>query len=146
MPTKTGGFDESVPFNLKSHSWFLPVLEKLKAGKTDEEPLWSQSQAQLAELLRDSANALGMGHMLVVPYSFRHGGASRDIVSGERDLFTVKKILRHLSDLTVRRYERPARLRSRSTKCRGRPDSMASPSRTPWARSSSSRAPVQGRR
>ena len=51
-----------------------------------------------------------MQDMNVTLYSFRHGGASKDIICGERDLFTVKKVLRHITDLTVRRYDKAGRL------------------------------------
>ena len=110
VATKTETFDESAPFTLASHAWILPVLEVLKASRTDDQPLWHQTQAELASMVRDSAAALGMDHMQIVPYSFRHGGASRDLISGERDLFTIKKVLRHLSDTTVRRYEKAGTL------------------------------------
>ena len=43
-------------------------------------------------------------------YAFGHSGASKDIITGERDLCTVKKVLRHITDLTARRYEKAGRL------------------------------------
>jgi integrase len=104
--TKTGAFDESIVFNPKFHEFFLPTLRWLKASGRDESPLWPFSIKFLNELLRQACIALGLQDLKVELYSFRHGGASRDIVSGDRDLVTVKEILRHASDLTVRRYEK----------------------------------------
>ena len=110
VPTKIGSFDDSVALNLMSHRWFLPVLRRLKDSKRDDEELWDMDQSQMNDVLHEATLALGMQHMGVALYSFRHGGASKDIITGERDLFTVKKILRHITDLTVRRYEKAGRL------------------------------------
>ena len=108
--TKTGAFDESIAFDLPFHRFFLPTLQRLKDRSGDNAPLWRFQIKYLNELLRQATLALGLQELRVELYSFRHGGASRDIVSGNRDLMTVKKILRHSSDLTVRRYEKSGRL------------------------------------
>ena len=96
--------------NLASHRCLAPVLTRLDKQTKDDQPLWQSTQEELSRSVAQSASELCMGHMKVVQYSFRHGGASRGIISGERDLVTVKKVLRHTTDLSARRYEKAGRL------------------------------------
>ena len=52
IPSKTGGYEESIPFVWCCHAWFLPDLESLKSSRAEEDLLWRFNIKQLGELPR----------------------------------------------------------------------------------------------
>ena len=110
VPTKTGCYDDSLAFDLPRHRWMNRHLLRLKCRTEDESPLWDFTGPSLVQKLHTAAQSLGLDALDVELYSFRHGGASADIMNRDRALDEVKKRLRHTTDTSTRRYEKAGRL------------------------------------
>ena len=52
------------------------------------------------------AHLAGVGHLQLVPYMLRHGGASHDALAGRRSIAAIKKRGRWRSDQSLRRYQK----------------------------------------
>ena len=109
-PTKTGKYDEALLLDLPHHAVLSPWLSMLKAKRQPHESLWIHSQAEMIKQLNLAARELGLGALNVEWYCARHGGASHDLQMKLRYVADVKRRLRHVSDLSVRHYERSGKL------------------------------------
>ncbi len=65
---------------------------------------------------RAAAHAARLDLLDPVPYLLRHTGASADALHRRRDLSEIKTRGRWTSDVTVRRYEKRARIQSQFAK------------------------------
>ena len=110
IPTKTGGYAKSIPFDLCCRAWFLLVLEFVKSSRAEQDLLWRFETKQLRELLRRACFAIGLSQFDFELYSLRRSGATRDIANWSRDLITAKKMLRHAYDLPVPRCKHAGQL------------------------------------
>ncbi len=110
VTTKTGLMDEAVLFDLPWHNFLIPALRLLKVRRGLLDPLFAFDARELLALVQRACLALGMHQMEVELYSFRHGGASFDALSKARALIEVKRRLKHVSDLSTRRYEKAGRV------------------------------------
>lgn len=107
MPGKTGGFDESVVID--QHLWLDPFLQMLTANRKGDERLWHVSPKDIMNSFKAAVLALGLDSLHPCRYSLRHGGASHDLLKGQRTLFEVKHRGHWRSDSSLLRYGKPAR-------------------------------------
>ena len=109
-PTKTGKYDEALLLDLPHHAVLSPWLRMLKEKRQPNESLWIHSHADMIKQLSLAAHELGLSALNVEWYCARHGGASHDLQMKLRYVADVKRRLRHVSDLSVRHYERSGKL------------------------------------
>ncbi len=91
----------------------LVILEAPHRRLRPEQGLWmGLSSEQLTDRLRAATARLHLSHLGVEWHNVRHGGASRDAVLKLLEVLDIRMRLRHSSLITVRRYERSAKLAS----------------------------------
>eukprot|EP00929_Paragymnodinium_shiwhaense_P065836 TRINITY_DN32988_c0_g1_i1.p2 TRINITY_DN32988_c0_g1~~TRINITY_DN32988_c0_g1_i1.p2 ORF type:complete len:401 (-),score=73.86 TRINITY_DN32988_c0_g1_i1:8-1210(-) len=114
-PGKTGERDESVLLDHPIWTWAGRLLQPLlrKALKKDENTLiFDISYAEYAHFIKIASEHIqraGERVPHVEPYSFRHAGASNDLLGKIRTLEQVKARGRWRSDSSVARYGKAAR-------------------------------------
>jgi hypothetical protein len=107
--SKTNERDESIVIQAPGFEWIWEDLRLLKRRRLlhGQTRLWPFDDASyLAEIKRAAA---ATGQPDVVPYSFRHAGASHDLVTRERTTAEVKARGRWKSDSSLKRYGKPAK-------------------------------------
>ncbi|CAE7463997.1 unnamed protein product [Symbiodinium sp. CCMP2592] len=109
-PSKTGEFDETVLFDLSEIVWIAEqTFRLLKVGhRGTSEPLFSVDLETVRSFMQSVGSRYGMEAAVgdPHPYRLRHGGPSRDILLGLRNLQEVQKRGRWRSFSSVRRYEK----------------------------------------
>ena len=109
QPGKTGEFDESVVLDQPLMAGLETSFHSLVAGRPGDEQLWPIKQAQLQTLFDKAVMTLGLQHMNLVRYSWRHAAASADLLHSRRTHEEVKARYRWQSDSSMRRYAKAAR-------------------------------------
>ena len=107
-PGKTGNFDESIV--LEGFNTLAPLLQQLRQGKLDHEPLWPHSPDDLIREWHVVVGILGIDELNPCRYALRHGGASEDLLSKRRSVQDVKRRGRWVSDSSLKRYGKESRL------------------------------------
>ena len=107
-PGKTGMWDEALQYD--TEPWLDPFFRQLVEGRSPNDPLWTQSPAEFLDDFHLAIECLGLDFLQPTRYSFRHGGASEDLLSGFRDLASVKKRGTWRSDSSLNRYGKDTRL------------------------------------
>ena len=108
--SKTKQFDESVLVDWKNIAGLRHALERLRTARRDEELLWHTSQAEYSKKFKLYAEMSEVHVLGAHPYSVRHGGASFDALNAKRSLLEIQHRGRWLSEASVRRYNKHARL------------------------------------
>jgi hypothetical protein len=108
-PSKTGSFDDSILLDKAPYNAVGPLLMRLKAGKQEGDRAFQFSSPQWSQLVAAAVAHLGLSRKLVL-YQLRHSGASNDFYHQRRGLVDIKRRGRWLTDKSVRRYEKAARL------------------------------------
>ena len=102
-PDKTGVFDNSVPLNSVGREYLGQLLwERVLVLNGKDEKVYPFDAAEFRKNFREAGQLLGFKNLH--PYRSRHGGASEDLNSGERDHLAVKVRGRWHTDQSVRRY------------------------------------------
>eukprot|EP00435_Cladocopium_sp_Y103_P017954 s440_g4.t1 len=102
-PDKTGTFDNSVPFNSPGREYLGELLHKrAKSLVHPNKFLYPFTAAEYRKAFQKAGEQLGVKSLH--PYQTRHGGASEDLNTQERDHMTVKSRGRWQTDQSVRRY------------------------------------------
>ena len=102
-PDKTGVFDNSVPLNSVGREYLGQLLwERVLVLNGKDEKVYPFDAAEFRKNFREAGQLLGFKNLH--PYQSRHGGASEDLNSGERDHLAVKVRGRWHTDQSVRRY------------------------------------------
>ena len=125
LPTKTGGFDETITLDDVRAPWLGQALFKqsqnrlgvlISSGYTREQaliqPLWSFTQRHLLKQMKAALSDLQLSWMGQTLYLLRHGGASRDVALSLRSLPDVMRRGRWAHIESVRHYEKHGRLQS----------------------------------
>jgi len=110
VPGKTGLFDEAVPLDLDP--WIHRPLAAVAHTRRDEPTLWPFGERQLRETFYSAIAFFGLQSLGAHLYSFRHGGASYDLLTKRRTTLEVKGMGRWLSDTCLRRYAKSTRLQA----------------------------------
>ena len=113
-PSKTFMTDEAVLID--TDPWLAPFLEAIKASRADHVPLWQSSVEDNIALFNLIAKDLGLDALKPSRYALRHGGASEDLLTGKRDLASIKRRGRWVNDSSLRRYGKETRLLSEVAK------------------------------
>ncbi|CAK0804545.1 unnamed protein product, partial [Prorocentrum cordatum] len=108
-PGKTGEMDESV---IVDNPTLWPLLDALVLGKKTSDGLWTFAPDEVRSMFRRAAAALGLEAEMTL-YSFRHGGASDDLLSLRRTRKEVKDRGRWRTDQSLLRYAKRARMQQR---------------------------------
>jgi hypothetical protein len=110
-PGKTGETDESV---LVDAPELWPVLLALKANREPSASLWNFRPADVRLMFAQGLRELGLQKESPSMCALRHGGASRDLLSGARSMAEVKERGRWISDKSFRSYGKRARMQQRA--------------------------------
>ena len=114
-PDKTGVFDKSVPLNSVGREYLGQLLwERVLVLNGKDEKVYPFDAAEFRKNFQEAGQLLGFKNLH--PYQSRHGGASEDLNSGERDHLAVKVRGRSHTDQSVRRYGAPWNESKRQTK------------------------------
>ena len=105
--SKTNERDKSLMFNSVGFSWMEKELATLAAARNGSELLWPFSQEQYSEFVATAASLTGQADL--VPYSFRHAGASHDLLTRSRSAEEVKQRGRWRTDGSLKHYGKPAK-------------------------------------
>ena len=108
-----GTFDDSVVLDTKGRAWLSQAVLDVKRKTRPHHPLFPYSHNQFVNLVHSAATHLGLETWNIVPHVFRHSGPSHDFFARLRDLPTIKRRGRWMSDRSVRRYEKSAQLMGR---------------------------------
>jgi integrase len=110
-PDKVGVFDDTVAFD---QSYFKMVEKKLlaRARVRDRlQPLWDFDLEEANKAVNAAARRVGFGKTISV-YQCRHGGASHDMASGERQRDAVKARGRWQTEGSLRRYVKTGKVQA----------------------------------
>jgi hypothetical protein len=114
VPGKTSIFDASVLID--GEGWLHPFLNELILGREPTERLWEQSHAETVEIFSTAIRQLKLEPLGTCLYALRHGGASHDLLHRRRPLEEIKKRGRWVTDSSLRRYAKEARLNAEVSK------------------------------
>ena len=113
-PDKTGVFDNSVPLNSVGRECFGQLLwERVLVLNGKDEKVYPFDAAEFRKNFQEAGQLLGFKNLH--PYQSRHGGASEDLNSGERDHLAVKVRGRWHTDQSVRRYGKVGKIQKMMT-------------------------------
>ena len=102
-PDKTGVFDNSIPLNSPGREYLGQLLwERAKKLNQVVDTIYPFEASDYRKSFQEAGTLLGVKNLH--PYQTRHGGASEDLNSGERDHQAVKVRGRWHTDQSVRRY------------------------------------------
>ena len=108
-PDKVGVFDNSIPFDTKKIAWIGDVLlQKAQALKKADQKVFPFSMEDFRKAFQKAGASLGVEQLH--PYQLRHGGATEDLGSKQREFSVVKARARWKSDQSVRRYAKVGRM------------------------------------
>jgi len=108
--SKTGAADESLLNDVEEFSFLDGLLAEVRQVRAPEELVFPFDYPEIAEEFRLAGaefqlQDVGVSHL----YQLRHGGASHDAASQNRDLASIKKRGRWVCNSSVRRYEKGGR-------------------------------------
>ena len=122
IASKTGKYDDAVALNDSRAPWLGRALAKFRDHRRlhframgipgvelKHQHLWPFSQRHALKAFRDSAQRLGVLWCCETLYVLRHGGASRDVTEGFREMTSVMRCGRWACMDSVRVYEKHAR-------------------------------------
>ena len=113
-PDKTGVFDNSVPLNSVGREYLGQLLwERVLVLNGKDEKVYPFDAAEFRKNFQEAGQLLGFKNLH--PYQSRHGGASEDLNSGERDHLAVKVRGRWHTDQSVRRYGKVGKIQEMMT-------------------------------
>ena len=113
-PDKTGVFDNSVPLNSVGREYLGQLLwERVLVLNAKDEKVYPFDAAEFRKNFQEAGQLLGFKNLH--PYQSRHGGASEDLNSGERDHLAVKVRGRWHTDQSVRRYGKVRKIQKMMT-------------------------------
>ena len=113
-PDKTGVFDNSVPLNSVGREYLGQLLwERVLVLNGKDEKVYPFDAAEFRKNFQEAGQLLGFKNLH--PYQSRHGGASEDLNSGERDHLAVKVRGRWHTDQSVRRYGKVGKIQKMMT-------------------------------
>ena len=113
-PDKTGVFDNSVPLNSVGREYLGHLLwERLLVLNGKDEKVYPFDATEFRKNFQKAGQLLGFKNLH--PYQSRHGGASEDLNSGERDHLAVKVRGRWHTDQSVRRYGKVGKIQKMMT-------------------------------
>ena len=107
IPGKTGIFDSAVM--LDTEMWMDPFYHMLTAHRNPHDLLWPIPTTTIIEKFNLAIQGLGLKELQPCRYSLRHGGASDDLLTGRRDLLSIKMRGQWRSDASLRRYAKQTR-------------------------------------
>jgi len=109
--SKTGEYDESIVLDNDDYAFLSPLLRAMTTGRRADEQLLPGDYQTWAGVFGAAGVALRLQELgPPVLYQLRHGGASAELLSGQRDVSGIKKRGRWLSDTSLRRYEKGGRI------------------------------------
>ena len=109
-PTTPGQYDEALALDLPHRFVLYPWMEALHTRRRGKASLWIHSYKEMQQQFQQAVLELGLSGLELEVYSARHGGASHDILLHLRTTSDVKRRLRHISDTSVRHYERSGKV------------------------------------
>ena len=113
-PDKTGVFDNSVPLNSVGREYLGQLLwERVLVLNAKDEKVYPFDAAEFRKNFQEAGQLLGFKNLHL--YQSRHGGASEDLNSGERDHLAVKVRGRWHTDQSVRRYGKVGKIQKMMT-------------------------------
>ena len=107
VPGKTGDLDESVVIDTDPE--LRPLLAAIFYHRHPSARLWGAS-AEDPSAFAAAVAALHLQPLHPCRYALRHGGASEDLLTFQRDLAAIKKRGRLKTDSSLRRYAKEAKL------------------------------------
>ena len=113
-PGKTGVFDNSVPLNSVGREYLGQLLwVRVLVLNGKDEKVYPFDATEFRKNFQEAGQLLGFKNLH--PYQSRHGGASEDLNSGERDHLAVKVRGRWHTDQSVRRYGKVGKIQKMMT-------------------------------
>ena len=113
-PDKTGVFDNSVPLNSVGREYLGQLLwERVLVLNGKDEKVYPFDATEFRKNFQEAGQLLGFKNLH--PYQSRHGGASEDLNTGERDHLAVKVRGRWHTDQSVRRYGKVGKIQKMMT-------------------------------
>ncbi|CAK9013053.1 Reverse transcriptase domain-containing protein, partial [Durusdinium trenchii] len=109
IASKTLEFDESLQLDLEYHQGLGEAVQRYCQNHhiAKKRCILSHDNAELVDHLQTAQEELNLTAIRAIhPYRFRHGGASHDFVSGQRDLPSIQQRGRWKSQASVRRYQK----------------------------------------
>ncbi len=111
MPSKIGGFNNSIPIDLKEWQWLGDVLRAVVKEGDGDERILPHGEQQYYRSFAGAVEELSLqGLEEVVPYQLRHSGPSSDIAAKRRTLAEVKERGDWCTDSSLKRYQKGGRL------------------------------------
>lgn len=113
VPSKTKEYDETLALDLPFHHGIGDALMRHMGNKHGSKTalLFNHRYRDLTKFLDEATDKLQLERIAPVhPYRFRHGGASHDYSSKNRDLMGIMQRGRWKSMSSVKRYQKGARL------------------------------------
>jgi len=105
--SKIGVYDDSILLDSEHRQWMSLDLKKLYDRTAPGGLLFTFTMSQWSNAFQAALKELGLPKTVL--YSLRHAGPTADVLAGRRDLVTVKKRGRWISDSSLRRYEKAAK-------------------------------------
>ena len=107
--TKTGEFDQSVVLDSPGFEFLDRAFRVLKGARQHSPLLWPLSMEEYGALFHKTLERLQLHEFGLTVYALRHAGASWDLLTGQRDLLSVKERGFWRSETSMRRYTKAAR-------------------------------------
>ena len=108
ISSKVGEFDDGVTLDTKGLEWLGPWILRQARRKEPTEKLFSFRYQDMIVWFKDAMKEWNLRDGIL--YRMRHGGASHDIVHGQRHITAVNKRGRWSNDLSLKRYAKEVRL------------------------------------
>ena len=109
LGSKTGQLDESVLMDWDEVPGISRALRKRHRELKPIERFWPFTKEQITQSFKEDVDLSGVHLLAPHFYSFRHGGASDDFMTGRRRRDEIQHRGRWLSEVSVRRYGKAAR-------------------------------------
>ena len=110
-PSKTGAYDDSIVVGeLSDRRWIAEALAIVYPHIAGDHFLFPFGIKHFEKYFKDSADALGIGHLRQTPHCLRHGGPSTDVYNKALSLEEVRRRGKWADHRSVSRYEKHARL------------------------------------
>ena len=109
-PGKTGEYDEGVTIDQPHIKPLHHVFSDLIQGRNPSDNLWQTTPEQMNKHFQNAMDGLGLSHLNIVRYSWRHAAASHDLLKKLRTQEEVKARFRWRSDASMKRYAKAARV------------------------------------
>jgi hypothetical protein len=109
-PGKTGEWDEGVIIDQPHVQCLSPIFHQMVVNRSAGGNLWKRTPQQLNVAFNLALERLGLTHLNIVRYSWRHAAASADLLTKSRTAEEVKARFRWRSDSSMKRYTKAARV------------------------------------